>query len=76
MCLGPVPIKFVLLGDPAMRRPGFNDHGATAPHRRWTRVSPSMNYLCTIIYLVLCYLGGEVVNHRINTKIIREYSFW
>lgn len=53
-CLGPIPIKFVLLGDPEMHRPGFNDRGAAVPHGRCTGVSPSANDLCGIIYLVLC----------------------
>lgn len=29
-CLGLIPIKSVLLGDPAMCRPGFNDRGAVS----------------------------------------------
>lgn len=73
-CLGPVPMKFVLLGDPAMRRPGFSDCGATVTHRNCTGVSPSMNYLCSIIYAVCA--ARRLVSHRVNKQNNRGNRFF
>lgn len=39
-CLGLIPMKFVLLGDPAMHRRGFSDCGAAVTHRSCTGCCP------------------------------------
>lgn len=70
--LGPIPIKFVLLGDLATCRPGFNDGGVAVPCRRHTGVSPSTNYLAAFINL---RCRGGMVNHQVNKKNIRGKRF-
>lgn len=68
-CLGLIQLKFVLLGDPAMHRPGFSDCGATVTHRSCAGVLPSINYLCRIIFAVCAV--GRLINHRVNKQKIR-----
>lgn len=73
-CLGLILMKFLLLGDPAMRRPDCSDCGAAVTHGNCTGVSPSMNYLCSIICAVCA--AGRLVNHRLNKQKNRGSRFF
>lgn len=73
-CLGLIPMKFVLLGDPAKCRSGFSDCGAAVTCRNCAGVSPSVYCLCSIIFAVCAV--GRLVNHQVNRQKVRSDIFF